>query len=87
VEHPLALYYFHLRDGVDILLDPEGREMEGRSQIGPAGLADAPSIARTMPGAADPAGPAHRRGGRDRAIVHAWEFEGALKIVRSPAHA
>lgn len=37
-------YYFHLRDGVDVLLDEEGREFEGLAAIVAAALKDARSI-------------------------------------------
>ena len=40
----MALYFFHLRDGVDILLDPEGRQLEGPDAIAHAALNDARSI-------------------------------------------
>lgn len=40
----MALYFFHLRDGVDVLLDPEGRSLEGADAISAAALTDARSI-------------------------------------------
>ncbi|HEX8482508.1 MAG TPA: hypothetical protein VF650_11445 [Allosphingosinicella sp.] len=40
----MSLYYFHLRDGVDILLDPEGRELANRGSIPEAALKEARSI-------------------------------------------
>ena len=40
----MALYFFHLRDGVDILLDPEGRQLDGPGAIADAALNDARSI-------------------------------------------
>jgi hypothetical protein len=40
----LPLYYFHLRDGHDVLLDPEGRELDGTDAILTQALRDARSI-------------------------------------------
>ena len=40
----MPLYYFHLRDGEDLLLDPEGRELEDSEQIAKAALREARSI-------------------------------------------
>lgn len=37
-------YYFHLRDGADVLLDPEGREFDGLDAIAHATLAEARAI-------------------------------------------
>jgi hypothetical protein len=37
----LALYYFHLTDGHQALIDPEGRELEDPSQIAPLALREA----------------------------------------------
>lgn len=31
-------YFFHLRDGEDIVLDPEGRELEGPGAVEPMAL-------------------------------------------------
>lgn len=40
----MTLLYFHLRDGHDLLLDPEGREIDGREAIATAALAEARAI-------------------------------------------
>jgi hypothetical protein len=40
----MTLYYFHLRDGVDILLDEEGRELDGSASVARAALQEARSI-------------------------------------------
>jgi len=37
-------YYFHLRDGADLLLDPEGRLLDGTEAIAAATLAEARAI-------------------------------------------
>ena len=40
----MSLYYFHLRDGADVLLDPEGRELDGGDAIADAALLEARGI-------------------------------------------
>lgn len=40
----MSLYFFHLRDGTDLLLDPEGRELDGERAIVRAALTEARSI-------------------------------------------
>ncbi len=40
----MALYYFHLRDGEDVLLDPEGLELPDVESIRHSALASARSI-------------------------------------------
>ena len=40
----MSRYFFHLRDGVDILLDEEGREIDKPERIPAAALKDARSI-------------------------------------------
>jgi hypothetical protein len=40
----MSLYYFHLRDGTDVLLDEEGREMDETDGIAAAALIEARSI-------------------------------------------
>lgn len=37
----MALYFFHLTDGHQALIDPEGRELEEPSQIAPLALREA----------------------------------------------
>ena len=39
----MPIYYFHLCDGTDVLLDPEGRELE-RAAVAGAALAEARAI-------------------------------------------
>ena len=43
-ESDMPHYYFHLRDGIDILLDPEGRELAGADALAGAALCEARSI-------------------------------------------
>ena len=40
----MARYFFHLCDGQDILLDPDGRELDGASLIAALALKEARSI-------------------------------------------
>ena len=40
----MPLYYFHLRDGDDILLDPDGRELEGPGAIALCALIEARAL-------------------------------------------
>lgn len=40
----MVLYYFHLRDGVDVILDPEGRELADTASVRAMALRDARSI-------------------------------------------
>ena len=78
----MALYYFHLRNHADVLLDPEGRELDDR-RIAKSALAEAREII-----AADV-----RSGNVDLdqiievqnshgAVVHSISFEDAVTINR-----
>lgn len=40
----MALYYFHLRDGKDVLLDPDGCQLDDMDAVKARALADARSI-------------------------------------------
>lgn len=40
----MPVYFFHLRDGVDVLLDPEGKYLEGQVAIESTALAAARSL-------------------------------------------
>ena len=40
----MARYFFHLRDGRDVLMDPEGRELTDASSIAALALRDARSM-------------------------------------------
>lgn len=40
----MARYFFHLRDGQDVLIDPEGREIADPSQIPGLALKEARSL-------------------------------------------
>ena len=78
----MARYYFHLRDGVDILIDDEGRQLESLASVANAALIEARSIisADALAG--------HIRldqridvGDEARTIVHTIEFADAVAIV------
>jgi hypothetical protein len=40
----MPIYYFHLRDGEDVVLDPDGRELNDEAAIASAALAEARAI-------------------------------------------
>ncbi|HZW16585.1 MAG TPA: hypothetical protein VFF66_10075 [Brevundimonas sp.] len=40
----MPVYYFHLRDGADVLLDPDGRALDGMSAIAECALAEARAL-------------------------------------------
>ncbi len=78
----MALYYFHLRDGIDVLLDPEGCELADLAAVERCALTAARSIisADVLDGrlrldmridVEDPAG----------AVVHRLPFNQAIEIV------
>jgi hypothetical protein len=81
----MSLYYFHLRDGVDILVDEEGRQLDGLAALQRAALADARCIMSE-----------DAKEGRlrldlridvedeFRAIVHSLKFEDAI-VITHPA--
>jgi hypothetical protein len=77
----MTLYYFHLRDGVDILIDEEGRQLESLASVAEAALAEARSII-----SADAESGHIRLDQRidvedeTRTIVHTLEFADAVTI-------
>jgi len=78
----MARYYFHLRDGVDILIDEEGRQLESLTSVANAALIEARSII-----SADALAGHIRLDQRidvedeARTIVHTIEFANAITIV------
>ena len=77
----MATYYFHLCDGVDVLLDPDGRELDG-APVAEAALTEARAII-----AADVRGghihldqdiEVHDAAGK---MVHRLAFEDAIKVT------
>jgi hypothetical protein len=78
----LSLYFFHLRDGEDVLLDPEGRQLDGPGAVAKAALAEARSIISddVLQGRVD----LHYRidvEDSDRNLVHRLHFADAIEIV------
>ena len=79
----MARYYFHLRDGVDVLLDEEGRELTDEAAIGPAALIEVRSIISD-----DARGGQIRLDQRidiensARVIVYSLAFKDAVEIVQ-----
>jgi hypothetical protein len=86
VEQFVALYYFHLRDGEDLLLDPDGRELVSAAAIESATLIEARSIIGSD-AAEGTIKLSYRIDVEDASgrIVHSLEFEDAVEIVRGPA--
>jgi hypothetical protein len=41
---PHVIYFFHLRDGSDLLLDPDGRELDSRSDVERHALVEARAL-------------------------------------------
>jgi hypothetical protein len=83
----LALYYFHLRDGEDVLLDPEGRELPSRSSVSAAALREA----RALIGDAALQGRIMLDQNIDvedalGEIVHTLRFADAVKIIHTHEH-
>ncbi len=79
----MPLYFFHLRDGQDILLDPEGTELDGQAVIARTALVAARSL--ISHDALDGHISLHHRiDVEDEAgtLVHSLAFEDAVAIVR-----
>lgn len=77
----MTTYYFHLCDGADVLLDPDGRELESNS-LGAAALTEARAIiaadARTGHIFLDQTIEVHDAAGK---IVHRVAFEDAVRVT------
>jgi len=81
----MANYYSHLRDGDDVLIDPDGRELPSIAAVAAATLFEAREIISH-----------DARSGLVRltyhidvedssgALVHHLDFEDAISLVRSP---
>jgi hypothetical protein len=84
----MATYYFHLRDGEDVLLDPDGRELPDITAVVARALAEARAII-----AADAVEGAirldHRIDVQDHrgAIVHSLQFADAVLVTRRSVNA
>lgn len=80
----MALYYFHLCDGQDVLLDPDGREIESNS-IASAALVEARAMiaADVLHGHVDLDQEIEVRDAAGK-IVHRLSFEDAVKVTHEP---
>jgi hypothetical protein len=80
----MGTYYFHLRDGEDILLDPDGSELSDMAAVVARALAEARAII-----AADATSGTIKLNQRldvqDHlgAVVHSLQFEDAVQVIRS----
>ncbi|WP_114952043.1 DUF6894 family protein [Sphingosinicella terrae] len=79
----MTLYYFHLRDGEDILLDPEGRDLGSMEAIREATLREARSIisSDSLEGKVKLS---YRLDVEDESgkVVHRLQFEDAVSLQR-----
>lgn len=77
----MATYYFHLCDGADVLLDPDGRELES-SSLAAAALAEARAIIAADASSGhiylDQNIEVHDGSGK---IVHRIRFEDAVQVT------
>ncbi len=78
----MPLYYFHLCDGVDVLLDPEGKYLEGQAEIESTALAAARSLI-SHDALGGHIGLQHHIDVEDEAgkVVHCLDFNDAVKIT------
>jgi hypothetical protein len=79
----MTLYYFHLRDGEDTLLDPEGRDLGSMEAIREATLREARSIisSDSLEGKVKLS---YRLDVEDESgkVVHRLQFEDAVSLQR-----
>jgi hypothetical protein len=82
----MVLYYFHLRNGHDILPDPEGRELASLDAVRNATLVEARSIISSdaLEGSIKLS---YHLDVEDASgdIVHSLQFEDAVEVVRGEA--
>lgn len=78
----MPVYFFHLRDGHDTLLDPDGRDLNGADAVARAALAEARALisdeARLGRIRLDQRIDVEDLDGR---VVHSQPFDGAVEIV------
>lgn len=81
----MSLYFFHLRDGQDVLLDPEGREIASLAEVQRATLREARSIisADAQAGTIKLSFHLDVEDGAGT-IVHSLQFEDAVVLERGP---
>jgi hypothetical protein len=79
----MAIYFFHLRDHGSVLLDEEGRELDGQEAVEAAALAEARAIigaeARTGTINLDQVIEVEDQAGT---VIHRLEFKDAVTIKR-----
>jgi len=80
----MSLYFFHLRDGTDVLLDPEGRDLPGAAAIAASTLAEARHLI-SQDALTGTIKLNQRIDVEDRAgtVVHSLEFQDAVHIDSS----
>lgn len=80
----LSLLFFHLRDGRDILLDPDGRNLEGRDAIATAALTEARAIiaSEALVGRINLEQHIDVEDA-DRNVIHSLRFTDAIELVLS----
>ena len=71
----MPVYYFHLRDGHDTLLDPDGRNLESPDAIARALISDEVRLGRIHLDQRIDVEDA------DGQVVHSQPFDGAVEIV------
>lgn len=78
----MSLYFFHLRDGEDILLDPDGRDLPDLEAVAGQALKEARSILshEVLSGTVHLDQRIDVEDGKGR-LVHALEFSQAVQIV------
>ena len=81
----MANYYFHLRDGDDVLIDPDGRELPSIATVAAATLFEAREII-SHDARSGLVRLTHHIDVEDSsgALVHHLDFEDAISLVRSP---
>ncbi|MDB5454296.1 MAG: hypothetical protein JWO33_2874 [Caulobacteraceae bacterium] len=81
----MSQYFFHLRDGVDVLVDREGVELEGLAAVSALALREA----RSLISQDALTGSINLRQHLDvedagGTVIHRLQFEDAVSLVRSP---
>jgi hypothetical protein len=82
----MPIYFFHLQNDVDILLDPEGRELESE-RVAAAALQEARAIiaADARSGCIDLKQNIHVKDSTGKLVCRV-EFEDAVELIRDAAH-
>ena len=79
----MTTYFFHLRDGVDLLLDPDGRRLPSLDAVAAAAMREARALisAEAMTGKISLI-PHIDVEDQDGTVVHSLAFEDAVEIER-----